>query len=120
MKAELEAVASSSTASVISAGSITDAAVLPKGGFTVTGTETVSTGDQTVATFEDPAGAEVLADYSATIAWGDGNTSSGAISFNSITQIFTVTGHHTYSEEGAPTIVVTIHHVAERGHCLVS
>jgi hypothetical protein len=99
-----------STVSAMSAASVADATVLAKGGFNFTGTETVDTGNQTLATFEDPAGAEALADYSATIAWGDGSTSAGTISFNSVTQVFTVTGHHTYSEEGALTIIVTIHH----------
>jgi hypothetical protein len=99
-----------STASATSSALIADPAVVATGGFIVTGTETVDTGNQTVATFADPAGAEVLANYSATIAWGDGATSGGSISFDSSTQVFTVTGHHTYTEDGKPTITVTIHH----------
>ena len=62
-----------------------------------------------VATFTDPAGAEAIGDYSATIAWGDGGTTTGAsISLNS--GIFTVSGTHTYAEQGAKSPVVTISH----------
>src|SRR5262249_40863966 len=49
-------------------------------------------------------------DYSASIDWGDGSFSSGAITQNAFTNVFTVTGSHSYAEEGTPTITVTIHH----------
>src|SRR5262249_55631714 len=101
-----------STASATNSAAVADPAVLATGGFTITGTETVDTGIQTVATFTDPAGAETLSNYSATIAWGDANTSAGTITFDSGTQVFTVSGNHTYAEEGKLTITVTIHHDA--------
>ncbi len=59
-----------------------------------------------VATFTDPAGAEPLADYAATIAWGDGTTSAGTISVSN--GVFTVSGSHTYAEEGGDTLRVTV------------
>src|SRR5262249_16007847 len=89
---------------------ISDVAVDATGGFTVTGKEGFDTGPQTVATFTDPAGAEALANYSATIDWGDGSSSAGVITFNSGTNVFTVTRSHTYAQDGTPTITVTIHH----------
>jgi hypothetical protein len=99
-----------STASATSTADVSDPAVLATGGFTVSGTEAVDSSSQIVATFKDPAGPETLANYSATVAWGDGSTSAGTISFDSGTQVFTVSGHHTYAEQGTPTIAVTIHH----------
>jgi hypothetical protein len=79
------------------------------GGFTVTATEGKNSGPQAVATFTDPEGASSLANYSASIAWGDNSTSVAAIAFNAATATFTVGGSHTYAEEGNPTILVTIH-----------
>jgi uncharacterized repeat protein (TIGR01451 family) len=95
---------------VTSSAQITDPSVLPTGGFAVSGTEGTDTGAQTVATFTDPGGAEPLADYSASINWGDGHTSAGAITLSGST--FTVKGNNTYGEEGTYTITVTIHHDA--------
>jgi hypothetical protein len=43
--------------------------------------------------------------YTATIAWGDGQTSPGSIS---IPNANPVSGSHTYSEEGAYTVTVTV------------
>jgi len=45
-------------------------------------------------------------DYSATITWGDGKSSTGAISMNSTN--FTATGSHTYSKHATYTVTVTI------------
>jgi uncharacterized repeat protein (TIGR01451 family) len=52
------------------------------------------------------------ADYSATITWGDGSTSPGTIVYAGTSGNFTVTGSHTYAEEGtqASSFFVTIHH----------
>jgi hypothetical protein len=77
---------------------------------------------QTVATFTDPGGAEpnpsspgtIAKFYSATIAWGDGKTSTGVIQYNgqpgSTTDTFTVVGDHTYSAKGAFKVTVVIKH----------
>ena len=48
-----------------------------------------------------------MADYSASINWGDGNTSAGTITFDSGTGIFTVSGSNTYAEEGGYSITAT-------------
>src|SRR5439155_1023412 len=75
------------------------------------------------ATFRDPGnptpGAnEDAADYSASIAWGDGNTTPGIITNNG-DGTWTVRGSHTYvgdtingESEGVATITVTISHDA--------
>lgn len=65
----------------------------------------------TVATFTDADPNGVLADFSATIAWGDGHTSTGTISFNASTHSGTVTGTNTYAEEGTFPIAVKVHDV---------
>jgi hypothetical protein len=87
---------------------VSDPAVIPTGGFLVTGVEGANSGAQTVATFTDPGGPEVLGDYSATIKWGDGNITSGTITFSG--GVFTVQGADTYGEEGIYAITVTLHH----------
>jgi Ca2+-binding RTX toxin-like protein len=61
-----------------------------------------------VATFVDPGGPESLADYSASINWGDNTTSAGTISVGGGT--FTVAGSHTYSTFGSLKVVVNLTH----------
>jgi outer membrane protein assembly factor BamB len=62
----------------------------------------------TVATFEDPGNPQGTAsDYSATIDWGDG-TSSSAGTISGTGGNFTVDGTHTYTEEGTYDITVVI------------
>jgi hypothetical protein len=95
-------------ATATSTATITDPAVSATGGFTLQATAGGPSGEQTVATFSDPGGAEPLADYSAEINWGDGDSSAGTISANGGT--FTVLGSHTYADPGSNAIQVTIHH----------
>ncbi|HVX15737.1 MAG TPA: TIGR03118 family protein [Pirellulales bacterium] len=68
-----------------------------------------------VATFTDPGGADPLADYSATIDWGDGSTSAGTVvavgargNTSPVGDLFTVSGSHTYTAAGDYTFTVTI------------
>jgi hypothetical protein len=56
-------------------------------------------------TDHDPGGTQT--DYTATIDWGDGNTSAGAITLVSGTT-FKVTGSNTYANPGLYTVTVTI------------
>jgi len=97
---------------VSSTAAVTDPPVVATGALTFTAVEGATAAAQAVATFTDPGGAEAISDYSATIDWGDGNSSVGSISFNSTSQVFTVSGSHLFAEEGADTLTVTIGHDA--------
>ena len=100
---------STSAQVVASIAAVSDPAVIPTGGFVVSGVEGADAGTQTVATFTDPGGPEPLADYSATVDFGDGTGPvAGNISVSG--SLFTVQADHTYGEEGTYPIQVTIHH----------
>ena len=60
-----------------------------------------------VATFTDTSTAAVASDFLASIAWGDGTTTAGAITEDA-NDTFYVTGTHTYTKAGPFTPVVTI------------
>ena len=96
-------VSSSSTATV-SAGleSVT--------GVAVSATEGASTGPVKVATFTDPGNPSntLLAAYSATITWGDGNSSPGSFVYDTVHNVWDVQGSNTYAEAGSYTLAVTI------------
>ena len=92
-------------------------------GTTITGSPGASTGNVTVATFNDdeitPAtnpptkAPNVPSDFVATIHWGDGQTSTGTVSGSAGT--FTVSGAHTYAQNGQDTITVDISDDAANG-----
>src|SRR5207253_3173108 len=96
------------SATATSTATVSDPAVSTIGGFSLSAVEGAASASQTVATFTDPGGAEVLGDYSASIDWGDSSSSAGTISLSA--GVFTVTGSHTYAEEGTKTITVTLSH----------
>jgi hypothetical protein len=108
---EIQSIVGAGGAGLIKGVRVNDPAVLAAGGFNFTATAGVSTGLQTVATFTDPAGAEAVADYAATINWGD-NTAPSAGTINLSSGVFTVQGSHTYTLAGPHTITVTIRHDA--------
>jgi hypothetical protein len=103
-----------------------DVPVNASGGFTIEVNVGTDTGPQAVATFTDPAGAEPNAfdptpptsagHYIASIDWGDGSNSPGAITPlipGSLTQVFTVTGSHTYTTQSPVSgfnVITTIDH----------
>jgi Bacterial Ig-like domain (group 1) len=60
----------------------------------------------TVATFTDPDLAATASEYSAMIDWGDSTITPGTISGG--LGSFTVSGAHTYTEEGSYPVTVTI------------
>jgi len=60
-----------------------------------------------VATFTDADPNQGLANFTATISWGDGVTSSGTITSNG-SGGFNIAGNHTYAEEGSYALVVTV------------
>jgi uncharacterized repeat protein (TIGR01451 family) len=90
---------------------VTDAALSGATGMNVTGTEGISTGMVTVATFSDLGGSEIVSHYSATINWGGAGSGSntGTIVDNG-NGTFSVQGSFTYAEEGNNTIAVHIVH----------
>ena len=68
-----------------------------------------STAGTTVARFTDADPAGTVSDYSATIDWGDGtSTSTGTVSAGSGGDFVVKAPTHTYAEEGTPTVTVTI------------
>src|SRR5262249_23763578 len=60
-----------------------------------------------VATFSDTDPAGALSDYSATINWGDGQSSTGTIT-SGAGGTYLVSGSHTYTEDGGLTVPVSI------------
>jgi hypothetical protein len=62
-----------------------------------------------IATFRDAAAGATASEYSATIDWGDSSTSTGTVSGSA--SPFTVSGSHTYSDEGTFTVTVTINDI---------
>ena len=77
--------------------------VLPEGQI-VAGVPTFS---GTVATFTDADPAGALADYTATINWGDGVSVNGVIS-GPVAGVFSVTGSHTFTTAGSYPVSVFI------------
>jgi hypothetical protein len=59
-----------------------------------------------VATFSDSDVSKTSASFTAVIDWGDGTATAGTISGGS--GAFTVTGQHTYADEGIFTLSITV------------
>jgi hypothetical protein len=98
-------------AAILGAATVGDPSVIATGNYNFTAAEALLSANQPVATFTDPGGDEPLNKYSATVNWGDGTTAdAGTITFNSISDVFTVSGQHTYAEEGAYPITVVLNH----------
>jgi outer membrane protein assembly factor BamB len=74
-------------------------------GMTLGGTEAAKVSG-TVASFTDPETKATASEYSATIEWGDGTSSSGTVSGGGGN--FAVSGEHTYADEGSYTVKVVI------------
>jgi len=65
-----------------------------------------------VASFTDTTSTDLVTDFIATINWGDATSSAGIVSEPS-TGMFTVSGSHTYAEEGNFTVTVTLHRIPD-------
>jgi VCBS repeat-containing protein len=89
-------------ASATTSAYVSDPSVVPTGGSSFSAVENQDSGLQPLATFTDPGGPEALDDYSATVAWGDGQSSSALIAYDETSQVYTVWGSHTYAEESDP------------------
>ncbi|HWB13784.1 MAG TPA: choice-of-anchor Q domain-containing protein [Pirellulales bacterium] len=77
-------------------------------GQNVAAVEGTAFGPVTVATFTDPEPNVAASKFTATIAWGDGQSSTGTVTGSSANG-FAVSGSHVYAEEGSFTISVAIH-----------
>ncbi len=79
-------------------------------GLTVTSTSFATAEDAsfngTVANFSDANTALTAADFAATIDWGDGNVTAGTVAGGSGS--FTLTGQHTFADEGSFTVTTTV------------
>ncbi|MBV9123371.1 MAG: hypothetical protein JO112_08445, partial [Planctomycetes bacterium] len=64
-----------------------------------------------VATFTDADPNGQAGDYTATIQWGDGDTSAGSISAGTGDFVVTASKPHPYAEEGSYTVSISIHDV---------
>jgi PKD repeat protein len=60
------------------------------------------------ATFTDADPQGTVADYSATISWGDGTTSAGSVAANPYAPGFAAGGVHRYARGGTYTVTLTI------------
>jgi hypothetical protein len=74
--------------------------------------DTALPGSTKVATFTDTNTADTAAGFTASITWGDGTTSAGTISGSNGS--FSVTGGHTYADEGSFPLSVAITRSADK------
>jgi uncharacterized protein (TIGR03118 family) len=99
----------SGTATATGTATVKDAA-LAVVGVAVNGNEFTPLTDVTVATFTHGAGTEPVSEFSATINWGDGTSSSGTVARSGVSYV--VTGTHTYTDEGFYKVTVVVSHNA--------
>ena len=71
-----------------------------------------------VATFVDPTGKEPVAEYTATIDWGDGSQSAGTVI--DPPGSFSISGSHTYASAGSFTVSVSVREVDPNASAAVS
>ena len=95
----------SNTATATSTANVSDAAIHAACAADPVATQSFS---GNTATFLDDNSFATKADFSATINWGDGTTSSGTIGGGPGSGPYTVSGTHTYTSTGAFTITTTI------------
>jgi hypothetical protein len=100
-----------STATAVSTAQVQQVQVDPPisaQGADVGATEGAQTGTVTVATFTDPDPTATAGEYQATVDWGDGSPASAGTITAKAGGGFTVTGSHTYAEEGTYQLKVKI------------
>ena len=104
----VEDASGTASATVTALATVTDGDVLtPGASITASATER-NAFSGTVATFNDSGNASNLPeDFMATIDWGDGATTAGSVT-RAGSGPFTVYGQHTYADEGAFNVTVTL------------
>src|SRR5262249_20338815 len=101
--------ADGATTSTGSTATVSDAALLNAAAVNVNATEGLGF-NAVVATFTDANPNAAASDFSATITWGDGTSSSGSVSANG-SGGFRVTAGHAYAEEGGYAVQVTVNDI---------
>ena len=96
--------------SLIRTATVSDPSLVATGGFSFSAVEGAASSSQTVATFTDPGGAEVVGNYTATVNWGDTTSSPGTVVLLGGGNYRVDAGAHTYAEEGTYTVNVTLTH----------
>jgi hypothetical protein len=79
---------------------------------------TVLPNNTVVATFTDNIVTDAAGDFTATINWGDGVTTTGTVVGSAGS--FTVEGGHTYADEGSDPASVTLTHTADQAQATAS
>jgi RHS repeat-associated protein len=74
----------------------------------VVGTTTEDTGLVTLLSFLDFNPNSTAANFTATVAWGDGAETTGIVEYDPGTRVYLVKGNHAYMEEGLYDVVVTL------------
>ena len=95
-----------STTSATSTATVADADVLTGQGTKLRGHANEALTNVVVANFEDSYKGNVASDFTATINWGDGVTTSGVIT--DVDGAITVAGTHTYKKPGHEKVVTTL------------
>ena len=97
-----------STATITGTATVADAGLTGSSAATAGGTEGATNSSVLAgATFTDANPGNHTADFTATIAWGDGGaTSLGTVSYSA--GVYTVAGSHTYAEEGSYSISIGV------------
>lgn len=90
---------------VSSTAIVAEPAIMPTG-VAVNGNEFLQLTNVAVATFTHGNNTEPASDFTATIQWGDGTSSTGTVTLSG--GVYTVSGSHMYADEGAFTISVSI------------
>ncbi|HET9188909.1 MAG TPA: hypothetical protein VFN80_13170, partial [Acidothermaceae bacterium] len=98
--------AGGSNATATSNGTVADAPLTAAGENLLSGTGTSFTG--TVATFTDANPTAPVSDFTATIDWGDGSSSSAGTISQNPDKSFTVNGDHTFAALGPHTVKIHI------------
>ena len=102
---EADGLFGSLTATIGGTATVTEGDVLTASPVTITAAEgTAFTG--AVATFSDTLTSSPASDFTATINWGDGTTTAGTVAGGSGS--FTVSGSHTYGDDGSFSLQVTL------------